>query len=53
MNQTENVLNFVLHVRSNYISLVNTRYYIVIRGYATRENIASGVHSMKYFSILY
>ena len=41
----------MLHVRSNYISLVKTSYYIFIREYATLENIAAGVHSVKYFSI--
>jgi hypothetical protein len=31
---------------------VNTSYYIFTRGYATRENIASGVHSVKlYFNL--
>ena len=35
---------FILHVRSLYISLVNTSY-------AAYENIVSGVHSLKYFSI--
>ena len=44
---------FVLHVRSNYISLVNTSLYIFTRGYATRENIASDVHSVKYITILH
>jgi hypothetical protein len=32
-----------------YLSFVNTRYYIFTRGYATRENIAFGVHSVKYY----
>ena len=44
---------FVLHVRSHYISLVNTSFYIFSRDYATRENNASGVHSVKYISILH
>jgi hypothetical protein len=35
-----------------YISFVNTSYYIFTRGYATREDIASGVHSVKlYFNL--
>ena len=38
---------FVLHVSSNYISLQNSSQYI---GKATGENIASGVHSVKYIS---
>ena len=44
---------FVLHVRSIYISLENTRFYIFTYGYATRENIVSNVHSVKYLSILH
>jgi hypothetical protein len=32
---------------------VNTSYHIFTRGYATRENIASDVHSVKYISILH
>jgi hypothetical protein len=36
-----------------YISFVNTSYYIFTRGYATLENIASGVHSVKlYFNLI-
>ena len=48
MKSTEKL--FVLHVRPNYISLVNTSCDICTSGTAT---IASGVHSMKYFSVLY
>jgi hypothetical protein len=36
-----------------YISFVNTSYSIITRGYASRENIAFGVHSVKYISILH
>jgi hypothetical protein len=32
---------------------MNTSYNIFTPGYATRENIASGVHSVKYISILH
>ena len=51
-NFTDNLFALHVHVRSNYISLVNNSH-ILNRGYATRENIASGVHSVKYISIVH
>jgi hypothetical protein len=51
MKEKENI--FVFHIRWNYISFVNASYYIYTHGYATRENIASVVHSLKYNLILH
>jgi hypothetical protein len=49
--QKENL--FVLHIRLKYISFVYSRYSIFNQGYAPQENIASGVHSVKYISLLH
>ena len=39
--------HIVSRVRSNFVSLMNTKINILTRGQATRENTAFDVHSMK------
>ena len=51
MKETENL--FFSGVRLIFISLMTTKSGIFTRGFATRENTALGVHSMKKKSILH
>ena len=43
--------NLIFSVKLIFISLMNTISGIFTRGFATRENTAFGVHSVKYINI--
>ena len=51
IKETENFI--FVNVRSNFISLMNTKTCISLGASATRENTAFGVHSVKQNSILH